>query len=163
MSVLGVYLDLDKWIDLARAPKGEAAGARFRDLLDLARASVAAGIVSFPLDSSRYMETAKRGNWQSGQELVATMAEPSLFHTLAPVNVILPAEIDAALHRRFGRPLVPRRVQVFGKGVGHAAGGGIRTDGRRDPNGRNTGLASWPAASRWLPRPGRSGDAGPLM
>jgi hypothetical protein len=44
-----------------QAAKGEAAGARFRDVLDLARASVATGIVSFPLDISRYMETAKRG------------------------------------------------------------------------------------------------------
>jgi len=127
-----VYLDQNKWIDLARAAKGEVAGARFRDVLDLARASVAAGIVSFPLDISRYMETAKRGNWQSRQELVATMAELSLFHTVAPASVILPAEIDAALHRRFGRPSAPRTAQVLGKGVGHAAGGGIRTDGRLD-------------------------------
>ena len=59
--MLRVYLDQNKWIDLARAAKGEAAGARFRDVLDLARASVATGIVSFPLDISRYMETAKRG------------------------------------------------------------------------------------------------------
>ncbi len=128
--MLRVYLDQNKWIDLARAAKGEASGARFRDVLDLTRASVAAGTVSFPLDISRYVETAKRGSWQSRQELVETMAELSLLHAIAPASVILPAEIDAALYRRFGLPVVPRIAQVFGQGITHAAGGGIRTDGR---------------------------------
>jgi len=128
--VIRVYLDQNKWIDLTRAAKGRAGGERFRDVLDVARACVKAGDASFPLDISRYIETSKRGSWQSRQELVETMVELSRFHTIAPSFKILPAEIDAALHARFGRPNIPRTAQVFGRGVNHAIGGGLRTDGR---------------------------------
>lgn len=115
---------------------GHPRGDRFGDVLTVAAAAVNAGTASFPLDTSRYMETSKRGNWQSRQELVETMAQLSRFHTLAPQTVVLPPEIDAALHDRFGRPEIPRTAQVFGVGVGHALGSGIETAGRlRLPDG----------------------------
>lgn len=120
--MLRVYLDQNKWIDLARAVTGNPGGDRFRDVLALARACVAAGEVSFPLDSSRYMETSKRAGERSRRQLVSVMAELSRFHTIAPSKVILPAEIDRALHSRFGRPAVPRTASVFGLGAGHALG-----------------------------------------
>lgn len=128
--VLRVYLDQNKWIDLARTDKDDPAGRRYRDVLDLASAAVEAGDASFPLDISRYMETAKRGDWASRQELAATMARLSRFHAIAPQTVLVPTEIDAALHARFGRPKSPRTAQVFGIGAGHAFGGGISTKGR---------------------------------
>ncbi len=128
--VLRVWLDQNKWIDLALAAKDDPRGARFSDVLAVARACIELGTVSFPLDAGRYMETSKRGDWQSRQDLVAVMAELSRFHAIAPPRVVVPAEIDAALRARFGVPAVPRTAQVFGVGVGHAFGGGIDTSGR---------------------------------
>lgn len=128
--MLRVWLDQNKWIDLARAAEGDLSGARYAEVLDVARVCVDADDVSFPLDAGRYMETAKRGNWASRQELATTMAGLSRFHAMAPPSVVVPAEIDAALHGRFGAPDPPRPAQVFGVGAGHAFGGGIETGGR---------------------------------
>lgn len=35
---------------------------------------------------------------------------------------VVPAELERALHKRFGRPLTPRSLQVFGVGIKHAFG-----------------------------------------
>lgn len=129
--MLRVWLDQNKWIDLARAAKGVPQGKRYRDVLELARAFVEAGEASFPLDAGRYMETAKRRHWQSRQELVATMAELSKFHTIAPPSALVPAEIDQALYARYGVPNPPPRPRVFGVGAAHAFGkDSLRTVGR---------------------------------
>lgn|GEM_PF-5612017 len=40
--MLRVYLDQNKWIDLARAATGNPKGERFRDALDMCRAASAA-------------------------------------------------------------------------------------------------------------------------
>jgi hypothetical protein len=122
--VLRVYLDQNKWIELARAAHGHRLGAPVQDVLDVARAAVAAGAVSFPLDVARYYETWKRGNFSSRQRLVETMLELSKLHSIAPSRVLLAHEIDTALQERFGGPAVPL-PQVFGVGVNHACGGGL--------------------------------------
>lgn len=43
-----VYLDQNKWIDLARAATGRAEGGRFVEALAAARDAVAAGTAVFP-------------------------------------------------------------------------------------------------------------------
>jgi hypothetical protein len=59
--VLRIYLDQNKWVDLARAATGHPLGERFTDALAVFRAAVASGTASFPLDMYRYWETGKRG------------------------------------------------------------------------------------------------------
>jgi hypothetical protein len=104
-----VYLDQMKWIDLARA-----------DTLLVARRGVDNGLVSFPLSSIHYIETAKRRDERSRRALARTMATLSRFHTIASPRALVPPEIDLALHRRFGRPTNPRAPEAFGVGVAHA-------------------------------------------
>jgi hypothetical protein len=127
--VLRVYLDQNKWLDLAWAAKGDPRGDRYADVLAAARACVEAGAVSFPLNVSRYIETSKRGRFDSRRDLALTMAALSRFHGIAPPRVLVPAEIDATLHARFGVPAHPRTPEVFGRGIEHAVGGGISTSG----------------------------------
>jgi hypothetical protein len=117
--VLRVYLDQNKWVDLARAATGHRLGERFQDALQLCRAGVQAGVVSFPLDMYRYWETAKRGNDRSRNEVVDVMRELSQKHTMALPFGVLDQEIDLALRRRYGRPADPRPRQVFGMGLRH--------------------------------------------
>lgn len=117
-----VYLDQNKWIDLMRAKHGQKSGERFQDALTVARAGVDHGLVSFPLSLTHYMEVTHRQNWPSRHRLAATMAELSRFHAIAPQEHVVPAELERALHKRFGRPLTPRSLQVFGVGIKHAFG-----------------------------------------
>lgn len=115
-----IYLDQMKWIDFARADKGVKASARFADALAAARRGVESGLVSFPLSSVHYIETAKRRDEQSRRELATVMAELSRYHTIASVRALVPPEIDRALLRHFGRPQNPRTAEAFGVGIAHA-------------------------------------------
>lgn len=123
--MLRIYLDQNKWVDLARAATGHKDGGKFADALTLARASVAARTVSFPLDMYRYWETSKRGDDRSRDDVVDTMLELSKQHTMALPFHLLDREIDLALQRRFGRPEHPRQVQEFGIGIRHIGEGRI--------------------------------------
>ena len=121
-QVLRVYLDQNKWVDLARAAIGHPRGGQFADALTLARAGVAAGTVSFPLDMYRYWETSKRGRDRSRNDVVDVMRELSRQQTMALPLGILDMELDAALQRRFGRPEFVRQQTVFGTGLRHITG-----------------------------------------
>lgn len=123
--MLRLYLDQNKWIDLARAATGHAHGARFADALTAARAAVVSGTASFPLDVYRYLETGKRRDAQSRTNLADVMSELSQQHTLARPHTLLPAELDETLKRQFGRPEHPRQVQVFGTGLAHITAGAV--------------------------------------
>jgi hypothetical protein len=57
------------------------------------------------------------------KEIGSLMMELSKGRTmLAMSESLLEAEVDLALKKRTGRPFQPRRVQVFGTGIGHALG-----------------------------------------
>lgn len=145
--MLHIYLDQNKWVDLARAATGHPLGERFADALAMARAAVAAGEVSFPLDMYRYWETGKRGNDRSRNDVVDVMRELSQQQTMALPFGLLDSEIDNALRRRFGRPTDPRRTQVFGIGMRHIAEGRLEWPGL-DLSALPGGGASVPAGMR---------------
>lgn len=118
-GVRRVYLDQNKWIDLARAAVGDERGSRFVEALAVARRAVADGTASFPLDSHRYWETSKRGKDQSRNDVIDIMLELSRGHTMASSAAVLAEELDIVLRHRLGQPAVPRRLSVFGEGVRH--------------------------------------------
>ncbi|GGB23232.1 hypothetical protein GCM10011492_11360 [Flexivirga endophytica] len=120
--MLHIYLDQNKWVDLARAATGKPQGARFADALTMASAAVESGAVCFPLDMYRYWETSKRGDSRSRNDVVDIMRELSRGQTMALPFGLLDQELDEALLRWFGRPTHPRQQQVFGLGMRHIAG-----------------------------------------
>jgi hypothetical protein len=115
--VIRVYLDQNKWIDLARAATGHRSGDRFADALASARSAVTSGVASFPLDMYRYWETGKRNDDRSRNDVADVMLGLSRQHTMALPGELLPAELDEALMRRFGQPKHPRQPEVFGIGL----------------------------------------------
>lgn len=124
--MLNVYLDQNKWIDLARADHGR--DERFRDVLDLAFEGTRQGFLRFPLSSVHYMETwnhrkAKR-RWQLAATMLKLSRPPTARapHTIAGPPEIVPMEIDLALSARFGKPFSPRGRDIFGQGFAHAFG-----------------------------------------
>lgn len=102
--MLHVYLDQFAWIGLARAAHGRRDGARYRDALEMCRATRAHEVASFPLDRYRYWETAKNHNDCSRNRLVDTMIELSDFDAIITPKQLFQYEIDIALRARFGRP-----------------------------------------------------------
>ena len=95
--MLHVYLDQFAWIGLARAAHGRRDGARYRDALEMCRATRAHEVASF-------WETAKNHNDCSRNRLVDTMIELSDFDAIITPKQLFQYEIDIALRARFGRP-----------------------------------------------------------
>ena len=114
-----IYLDTNKWVNLAAARASIKAGERYEDVLTVAEAAVATGAASFPLSMVHYVEVANRRDWRSRSELAETMARLSRLHSLAPPQALIPAEIDRALQAVFGRPSSCRPLRPFGVGAAH--------------------------------------------
>jgi hypothetical protein len=82
-----------------------------------------AGNVSLPLSQIHYMELSAPDKREQRQEIAPLMFELSRQHTMLSMSkAILAMEVDLALQKRTGRPLQPRRVLIFGEGIGHAMG-----------------------------------------
>ncbi len=117
-----VYLDQNFWIDLARADAGQPGREGMEDALAVVRHTAENHLASFPLSSTHYVETYKRRDPISRQQLGKFMAEISRGVTIAHTGTLLEPELEHALHLRFGRPPNPVDLRVFGEGVGHAFG-----------------------------------------
>jgi hypothetical protein len=120
--MLRVYLDQNKWIDLARAINGNPAGAPFKTVATMICGAVAHGRASFPLSAAHELETLKRRDAVQRHQLAATMMAVSRNHAIAPHWELLPPELDRALERRFGKPSSLLPLQPFGWGHQHRFG-----------------------------------------
>lgn len=118
--MIRIYLDQNKWIELARVDHGRSADAQRSDVLVLAREARRRNLASFPLSDMHYMETLQKRDVDARKRLAGTMASISGYDAIAPVWQLVPMEIDEALKARFGRPITPRSIAVFGKGAAHA-------------------------------------------
>jgi hypothetical protein len=118
-----VYLDQWAWIRLARAAAGQPEEEADVDALAVARFAAENGLASFPLSPTHYMELTAGASPRQRQVLAGTITQLSKFHTMRnPGSEVTAWELDMYLKRRFGRPVEPRSVQVFGQGLGHAFG-----------------------------------------
>jgi hypothetical protein len=120
--LLRVYLDQDKWIDLARAANGNPLGDRFKVVAMMVAAAVDHGEASFPLSAGHMLETWKQRRSKRRHALATTMATISRNHAIAPHWDLIPGEIDRALQRRFGTPTHCLPVRPFGRGMKHRSG-----------------------------------------
>jgi len=124
--VLRVYLDQNKWVDLARSRKtGFTDG--LADFWDIAHAGVERDLLSFPLSAVHYFETTKRVRQDSRWDLAAAMAELSRMHTIAGANTLIPQEVDAVAARIYRDQIDPNApdpspIEPFGVGAAHALG-----------------------------------------
>lgn len=97
-----VYLDQNKWIELARARSGTASVGRTADLYSQLVDAVVAGRVLFPLSVSHILETSKRNDPVSRGHLAETQAELSRGYAYRSRAGRLRVEVIATLHRLFG-------------------------------------------------------------
>jgi hypothetical protein len=124
-----VYLDLNHWIQLAKAAIGHPAGAPHRDALDILRDAKASGRIVCPLSATHYMEMAAITDPRQRADVAAIMEELSRFATLLSRTVVIRVEIEALLDA-VARPRPDPYVQVplvaFGSGPAFGVRGGLR-------------------------------------
>jgi hypothetical protein len=124
-----VYLDLNQWIELAKAATGHSDGARHLPALEAARAAKAAGTAIFPLSGTHYMELAGIGSYRRRCDVADVMEELSGFSTILSWAVLIRVEVEAALTARFGappEPYAPLTLLNFGVGPAFGLVGGLR-------------------------------------
>lgn len=118
--MLTVYLDQNKWIDLARAETGHPDGDPFVETLAVFRKAVDDGRARFPLSAVHYYETGKQRNRKKRRELAATMVRLAGALRIAPPHTIVPWEIQRALVEVFDLSVAVPDLELFGDGVAHA-------------------------------------------
>lgn len=119
-----VYLDLNHWINLAKAATGHhAAEKRYQRALAALRAGVSSETIWVVLAGAHYMEVAGIGNARQRADLASLMEELTGFRTLLSRVSVLTLEVDAALEARIGGRSDPfPAVNLVGDGVFHAFG-----------------------------------------
>lgn len=121
-TVLTVYLDQNKWIDLARAATGHPRGKQFEPLLEELTAAARDGRARFPLSLTHYLETGKKADRKKRMELATTMLTLAGHVRIAPAQRIVPWEIRRAMVEEFDLDVEVQDIEIFGDGVAHAAG-----------------------------------------
>lgn len=117
-----VYLDQLHWISLARASTGHPLGAPYVGVLASLRQAVLDRKAVFPLSSTHYAELQGNTNFRQRTDVATVMSLLSGHRTVSGVGPIRRAELEQALHERFGRPAEPALVKPFGWGVHFALG-----------------------------------------
>ncbi|WP_222566151.1 hypothetical protein [Novilysobacter antarcticus] len=99
-----VYLDQNKWIDLARVRAGKSRDSNTTIAYNQALKAVGAGHVLFPLSASHVLETSKRNDPASRAALAETQAQLSRGYAYRSRSGRLHVEVRSALHRIFSTP-----------------------------------------------------------
>jgi hypothetical protein len=100
-----VYLDLNHFVNLAKAAIGKPAPAGYRELLAAARNAVSTGRATFPLSATHLMEVSNIGKAKHRADVASVMAELSGFRYLLGRALIMELEIEASLSYLVGRDL----------------------------------------------------------
>ena len=101
-----VYLDQNKWIELARVRSGAVRSGPMAELYSQLHAAVEAGRVLFPLSASHVLETSKRNDPESRAHVAATQAALSKGVAYRSRASRLWGEICSTMHQIFGSPPV---------------------------------------------------------
>jgi hypothetical protein len=96
-----VYLDQNKWIELARVQAGAVRTGPIADLYEQLLSAVASRRVLFPLSASHVLETSKRNDHVSRGHLAETQARLSRGYAYRSRAGRLEVEVRAAIHRIF--------------------------------------------------------------
>jgi hypothetical protein len=117
-----VYLDQNKWIELARVHAGILTSGPLADLFQELTVAVQAEKVLFPLSASHVLETSKQNDLVKRGHLAETQAKLSRGYAFRSRAGRLEVEVRTALHRLFGLnpptlhqhwAVVPSFVQAF--------------------------------------------------
>ncbi|HHE0501892.1 TPA: hypothetical protein ACN36P_001805 [Vibrio parahaemolyticus] len=115
-----VYLDQNKWIQLAQIVHGKDKSPESMRVLDEIKASIECGYI-YPLSAIHYQEFSRISNVGRRKRLGQVMWDFSKNHTLASTEKIVVHEIEVALSKYFPAIKISE-LQLIGKGMAHAFG-----------------------------------------
>lgn len=113
-----VYLDQNKWIELARIINGIETSERAAALVQEMNIALSAGYI-FPLSAIHIMEFSRIKNAGRRSRLGKVMWKFSQGYTLAPQSEIVCREIEIAFSE-MGLNVRPRKLNLIGRGIPHA-------------------------------------------
>lgn len=116
-----VYLDQNKWIELARMFHGRDTTTRAKNILREFEVATREGRVAVPLSSVHYTETSRISNVGRKVRLGEAMWRLSRGMTLAAYPTIVRHELEVALAKHLPQ-VTPGTVSLLGKGHAHAFG-----------------------------------------
>ncbi|CAK2389153.1 hypothetical protein [Vibrio crassostreae] len=115
-----VYLDQNKWIQLAQIVHGKDKSPSSIKVLDEIKASIDCGYI-YPLSATHYQEFSRISNVGRRKRLGQVMWDFSKNKTLASTEKIVTHEIEVALSKFF--PSVkPSKLELVGQGMSNAFG-----------------------------------------
>jgi hypothetical protein len=115
-ETLIVYLDQNKWIDLAKARADHTDGRKYRTVLEKITKAVEQGKVIAPISWIHFVETRKKRDIKKRKELAEVMADLSKGTAITPKSIILDWELERAIAMAFGE--IPISMpSVFGCGM----------------------------------------------
>jgi hypothetical protein len=118
-----VYLDQNKWIDLACASNARPGSERFAPALTAVRAAAKNGSAIFPMSAVHVMETMAPEDEGRRRRTATFMVELSRNLSISPHTVLRPIEILHAIKRLYGLPIANElRPFVVREGLAAALG-----------------------------------------
>jgi hypothetical protein len=118
-----VYLDLNKWIELARIINGKNVSARSSHILEEYLAAKASGYI-FPLSSMHYIEFSRISNIGRRKRLGKVMWDFSQGYSLASYSNIIDWEIEVAFSK-YNPTMKLSKLKLISHGIDHAFGTNI--------------------------------------
>jgi hypothetical protein len=111
-----VYLDQNKWIDLAKARVGHSDGQKYQVVLEKISDVVGRNKAIFPLSWLHFVETRKKRDLNKRRELAEVMADIAQGIAIIPKSQALNWELQRAVAMSFGETPIPM-PSVFGYGM----------------------------------------------
>ena len=118
-----VYLDQNKWIDLARAFYDREDGQKFKDTLSFLQDKVEKNEIIIPISVVHLIETAKNANKDKRERLANFIASLSKGYGIVSYLNVRDLEIENAILKRIGKPLKHDiSKSTIGKGLSYTVG-----------------------------------------
>jgi hypothetical protein len=117
-----VYLDQNKWIQLARVINGVENDDEIAKIPKL----ISDGVMTFPLSAIHYLETARITQSERRAKLGKVMWKASKGETIAASRNLIILDIELYLKQIFPQIIV-EPLDIFSKGICHAFGMEIMT------------------------------------
>lgn len=116
-----IYLDQNKWIELAQLAFGKGCPNRAARVLHDFTAAINGGQASIPLSSFHYIETSRISNVGRKSRLGEIMLSYSRGETLVGYSAVVRHELENALSRHYPQ-IQPGTLSLIGRGHTHAFG-----------------------------------------
>lgn len=113
-----IYLDQNKWIELAKMVHGKDNSTRAKRVLRDFESAIDGGQVAIPLSSFHYIETSRISNVDRKVRLGAVMWRFSKGVTIVGYGEVVRHEIEAALAKHFPQVSVGS-LSILGRGHAH--------------------------------------------